>query len=93
MTRLEGHFPLGQDGVKSLLCPFPFGGFGAGLEAEAVVSGFQDVAVVRQPIEQGGGHLGVAEDIGPFGEAEIGGDDDAGSFVKLAEQVEQQGAA
>ena len=66
MTRLEGHFPLEPDGVKSLLCPFTFAGFGTGLEAEAVVSGFQDVAVVRQPVEQRGGHLGVTEDIGPF---------------------------
>jgi hypothetical protein len=49
--------------------------------------------MVRQPVEQGGGHLGVAEDAGPFGEAEIGGDGDAGPFVKLAEQVEQQGPA
>jgi len=44
---------------------------------------------MRQPIEERGGHLGVAEDVGPFGEAEIGGDDDAGALVELAEQVEQ----
>ena len=93
MTRLEGVSPSSRVGVKSLLCPFAFGGFGAGLEAEAVVSGFQDVAVVRQPVEQRGRHLGVTEDIGPFGEAEIGGDGDAGPLVELAEQVEQQGSA
>lgn len=93
MTRLEGHFPLEPDAVKSLLYPFAFGGFGTGLEAKAVVSGFQDVAAVRQPVEEGGGHLGVAEDAGPFGEAEVGGDGDAGSFVQLAEQMEQQGPA
>jgi hypothetical protein len=28
-----------------------------------------------QTIEQGGGHLGIAEDIGPCGEAHVGGDD------------------
>ena len=38
--------------------------------------------MVRQPIEQGGGHFGVAEDFGPFREAEIGGDDDAGPLVE-----------
>lgn len=45
------------------------------LEAEAVVSGFEDVAVVGEPVEQRGGHLCVAEDAGPFTEAEVGGDD------------------
>ena len=49
--------------------------------------------MVRQPVGQGGRHLGVGEDPGPFGEAEIGGDGDAGPFVELAEQLEQQGAA
>jgi hypothetical protein len=47
----------------------------------------------RQPVEQRGCHLCVAEDIGPFGQAEIDGDDDAGALVKLAEKMEQQGAA
>ena len=46
-----------------------------------------------EPVEQGRGHLGVAEDGGPFGEAEIGGDDHAGALIELAQQVEQQGAA
>src|SRR3546814_11564987 len=49
---------------------------GGSLEAEAVVSGFEDVAVMSQPVEQGGGHLGITEHAGPFAEAEIGGDDD-----------------
>ena len=49
--------------------------------------------MVRQAIEQGGCHFGVAEDARPFREAEIGGDDDAGALVELAEEVEQQGAA
>jgi hypothetical protein len=61
--------------------------------AGAVVSGFQDVAAVRQSVEEGCGHFGVAEDAGPFGAAEVGGNGDAGSFVELAEQVDQQGAA
>lgn len=49
--------------------------------------------MVREPVEQGRGHLGIAEDRGPFGEAEIGGDDDAGALIELAQQVEEQGAA
>ena len=46
-----------------------------------------------EAVEQGGGHLCIAEDRGPFAEAEVGGDDDAGAFVELAQQVEEQGAA
>src|SRR5208283_3240543 len=78
-------------GIGLLLSSFCGGG--AGLEAEAVVSGFQDVAVMGQAIEQGRRHLGVAKNPGPFAEAEVGGDDDAGALVKLAEQMEEQGAA
>jgi len=48
---------------------------------------------VREPIQQRGGHLCVAEDLGPFREAEVGGDDHAGAFVELAQEVEQQRAA
>ena len=66
---------------------------GTVFEPEAVVPGFQDVAVVSEAIQEGGRHLGVAEDGGPLTEAEIGGDDDAGALVELAEKVEQQGAA
>ena len=33
------------------------------------------------------------EDGGPFAEAEIGGDDDAGAFVKLAQKMKEQGTA
>ncbi len=46
--------------------------------------------MVREPIEQRSGHLGIAEHLGPFAEAEIGGDDDAGALVEFAEQMEQQ---
>ena len=35
----------------------------------------------------GGGHLGVAEDGGPFAEGEVGGDDDRGTLVEPAHQV------
>src|SRR5690606_31671170 len=59
-------------------------------EAEAVIAGFQDVAVMSEAVEQSGGHLGVAEHAGPFAEAEVGGNDDAGLLVELAEQMEQQ---
>src|SRR3546814_10487772 len=54
---------------------------GAVFEPEAVVAGLQDVAVMGEPIEERGRHLGVAEHAGPFAEAEVGGDDDAGALV------------
>ena len=46
-----------------------------------------------EAVEQGRGHLGVAEDGGPFTEAQVGGDDDAGALVEFAQQVEEQGTA
>ena len=51
-------------------------GSGSVLEAPAFVAGLDDVAVVGEPVEKCGGHLGVAEDGGPFAEGEVGGDDD-----------------
>ena len=66
---------------------------GAVLEAEAIVSSLQDVAVMGEPVEQRCRHLGIAEDGGPFAEAEVGGDDDAGAFVERAQEMEQQRTA
>lgn len=63
---------------------------GAVLEAPAVVAGLCDVAVVREPVEERCGHLRVGEHAGPFGEAEVRGDDDRGPLVKPADQMEQQ---
>ena len=49
--------------------------------------------MVGEPVEQRGGHLGIIEDAGPFTEGQVGGDNDRGAFVELADQVEQQLAA
>jgi hypothetical protein len=65
---------------------FLFRRLGAGLEAIAVVSGFQYVAAVDEAIEQRRDHFCVPKDRGTFAEAEVGGDDDAGAFVKLAQE-------
>ena len=46
-------------------------GSGTVLEPPARVAGLDDVAVVRQPIEHGGRHLGIAEHLRPIGEGEI----------------------
>ena len=37
-----------------------------------------------EAIEEGCRHLGIAEDGGPFAEAQVGGDDDAGALVEMA---------
>ena len=76
---------------------FLLGGVGglcrAVFEAEAVVSGFENVASVGETVEERCRHLGVAEHCSPFAEAQVGRDDDAGALVKLAQQVEEQRAA
>lgn len=62
-------------------------------EAPTVVASLDDVAVVREPVEQGGGHLGVAEDLHPFPEIKVGCDDQGGFLVALAEEVKEQGTS
>ena len=41
-------------------------------------------------VEQRRSHLGITEDGRPLAEGEVGGDDDAGALIKLADEVEQQ---
>ena len=59
-------------------------------ETPAVVAGLDDVAVMGDAIEHGGGHFGVVENGRPFTEGEVGGDDYRSLFVELADQVKQQ---
>ena len=58
-------------------------------EALGVISGFENVTVVSDAVEERGGHLGIAEDRDPFGEAEIGCNDEGCVFVELADEMEQ----
>ncbi len=69
------------------------GGFRAVTEAVALVPGFQNVAVVCEPVEQGGGHLRIDEHAGPLAEGQIGRDQHAGVLVELGQQMEQQSPA
>ena len=46
--------------------------------------------MMGQTVEQGCGHLGVAEDGRPFAEGEVGGDDDRSALVEPAHEVEEQ---
>src|SRR5450432_2180663 len=59
-------------------------------EAEAVISGFEDVAAMGEAVEQRRRHLGIAEHGRPFAEAQVRCDDDAGSLVELAQEMEEQ---
>ena len=68
LTPLSGNRAAGTAG----------GGSGAVLEAPALVAGLDDLAMMGETVEQGCGHLGVAEDGWPFAEGEVGGDDDRG---------------
>ena len=63
---------------------------GAVFEPPAGVAGFHDIAVVRQAVEHGGRHFGVAEHLRPVGEGEIGRYQQRGVFIELADQMEQQ---
>jgi hypothetical protein len=59
------------------------------LKAPAGVAGLDDVAVMGQAVEHGGGHLGVAEDLRPVGEGQVGGDQQGCVLIEFADQVEQ----
>lgn len=63
------------------------------LEAVAVIAGLDDVAAVREPIEERGGHLRIPEHAAPLPEGEVGGHDERDAFVELADQVEEQRSA
>ena len=63
---------------------------GAVFEAPALVSGLDDFAVMGQPVEQRGRHLGVAEHAWPFAEGQVGGDDDGSALVEPADQMKEQ---
>ena len=60
---------------------------GAVFEAPAFISGFDNVAMMGEPVEERGRHLGVAEDARPFTEGQIGRDDHRGAFVELANEM------
>lgn len=51
------------------------------------------MAVMGETIQERRGHLGVAKHAGPFGEAQVRGDDHAGVLIQLGQQVKQQGTA
>ena len=68
---------------------FSVSGFGSRFalgEAVGCVAGLDDAAMVRDTIEQRGGHLCIAEHRHPFAEFKVRRDDDTGGFIQLANQ-------
>ena len=65
-------------------------GLGAVLEAPALVACLDDVAVMREAIEQRRGRFRIAKHARPFAEGEIGGDDDRCSLVRAGDEMKQE---
>lgn len=63
---------------------------GAVAEAVGLIAGFNDVAVMGEPVQQCRGHLGITEDSGPLGKRQVGGDQNAGVLIEFGQQMEQQ---
>src|SRR3990170_4293904 len=60
------------------------------LEAVGVSLEFEDVAAMGEAVQEGSGQAGVAEDLRPAGEVQIGGDQHRPPLVALGEDAEQQ---
>lgn len=53
------------------------------LEAQAFVAGLDDFAMIGEPVEERGGHLGVAED-------QVRCDDDRLTLIELTDEIEKE---
>ena len=63
------------------------------LEAVGFITGFDDVAMMRESIQQRRGELGIAEYTAPFREGQVRRNDHTGALVDLRQQVKQQCSA
>ena len=77
-------------GRRLLVRVFSFEGVANAVTGTA---GHEDVGVLGEAIEEGGGELVVAEDAVPLAEGEVGRDDGGGALVTGGEDVEEQFAA
>src|SRR5690348_4642981 len=69
------------------------GGAGDG-EAVGAGAGLDDVAAEGEAVDDGGAEAGVGEGLGPAAEALVGRDRDAGLFLPLGQDLEEElGAA
>jgi len=58
-------------------------------QAVTLIARLDNVTVMRQSVQQCGSQLGIAKDVRPFRKTQIGGDNDAGLFIQLADQMKQ----
>ena len=58
-------------------------------KAVTLVAGFNNIAMMGQAIQQGGGHLGIAKYLCPLAKAQISGHDHGCLLVEPAQQMEQ----
>ena len=70
-------------------------GYKVGVLTELITGAFDlnDDGVVKQPIEESGGDNGIAEDLAPFCEAAVRGEDHGSLFVSCIDELEEQIAA
>ena len=59
-------------------------------EAVALAVHLEDVAVMGQTIQESGGHTFPLEDLVPFAERQVAGDQQTGPFITIGEDLEQQ---
>jgi len=58
--------------------------------AQRLADAFQQMRSIREPIQQGRGQAFVAEDLGPIGNAYMGGDEHGHLFVHGRAQLKEQ---
>ena len=63
------------------------------LEAVGFIAGLNDVAMMRESVQQRRGELGITEHAAPFREGQVRRNDHTGAFVDLRQQVKQQSPA
>ena len=59
-------------------------------EAPGLGAGVDDVRAVGEPIDDGFGHPGVGEHLGPLAERQVGGHDQRPAFVQFGEDLEDE---
>jgi hypothetical protein len=60
------------------------------VEPVAGGAGLDDVGLVGDAVDDGGGESWVDEGLGPFAERGVGGNGDSGSFLSFGEDLEEQ---
>ena len=70
-------------------------GYKVGVLTELITGAFDldDDGVVKQPIKECGGDNGITEDLAPFCEAAVRGEDHGSLFVSCIDELEEQIAA